>query len=209
MKKCKKCSEIKPLIDFYKVGEYKGKISYMSCCKKCYNNSRKAYLNKYRRENKEKVNINKRKYYKDRMDDSIIRENVNNKQRERYPRYVAKRLLKNAQIRALKKDILFDITLDDIVIPEICPILKIPLFTGTKGNYQNSPSLDRIDNTKGYIQGNVKVISTLANTMKNSATIEQLYIFTENIINYLNINDIVRTIGNEEPIELKDKEPLG
>jgi len=58
--------------------------------------------------------------------------------------------------------------------PKVCPILKIELEWKSKrnGGQNNSPSLDRIDSTKGYIPGNVMTMSTLANRMKSNATFE-------------------------------------
>ena len=47
--------------------------------------------------------------------------------------------------------------------------------------HNGSPSLDRIDNTKGYIKGNVKVISWRANAIKKDATLEEL----KALVNYL------------------------
>ena len=63
--------------------------------------------------------------------------------------------------------------------PKICPILEIELDWGKHGNQPNSPSFDRIDSTKGYIPGNVMIMSNLANKMKNNATPEQLVKFSK------------------------------
>jgi hypothetical protein len=84
--------------------------------------------------------------------------------------------------RAKEKGIQFNIEKSDINIPIICPILGIPIIKEYKkgkkqGPSSNSPSLDRIDNLKGYVKGNVRVISHKANTMKHSATKEELILF--------------------------------
>ena len=39
---------------------------------------------------------------------------------------------------------------------------------------ENSPSLDRIDNSKGYVPGNIAVISMRANMIKNNASLVEL-----------------------------------
>jgi hypothetical protein len=64
------------------------------------------------------------------------------------------------------------ITKEDIVIPDTCPLLGTPM---------ESPSLDRIDSTKGYVKGNVWVISNRANTLKNDATLTELKTLVENL----------------------------
>jgi hypothetical protein len=86
-----------------------------------------------------------------------------------------------AKQRSSEKGIDFDIEVSDITIPIVCPILGIELVvnSGRSGAYKNSPSLDRIDNTKGYIKGNIQVISQLANSMKGAASIEDLQQFAK------------------------------
>ena len=88
-----------------------------------------------------------------------------------------KDLFQLARHRALKKGIEFNIEISDIVIPEICPILGLPIKKAIDGNRDLSPSLDRIDNTKGYIKGNIQVISFKANNMKCTANDEELINF--------------------------------
>jgi hypothetical protein len=84
-----------------------------------------------------------------------------------------------AKHRAKAKGIEFNIELSDIVIPEICPVLGIPLKTTIDGNRDLSPSLDRIDNTKGYIKGNIQIMSFKANNMKCTANKDELIKFAE------------------------------
>lgn len=83
-----------------------------------------------------------------------------------------------ARYRAKKKAISFTLALDDIVIPMFCPILGIELKFNTTHSLYNSPTLDRMDNTKGYEKGNVWVISNLANLMKSNATPAELLAFS-------------------------------
>ncbi len=69
----------------------------------------------------------------------------------------------------------FDLRVADLQLPDNCPVLRIPLDYGTPAkNFEATPSIDRIDNTKGYVAGNVLVISTRANTLKRDASRDEL-----------------------------------
>lgn len=92
-------------------------------------------------------------------------------------------LIKNAKSRARMFKHEFNITVDDIDIPEICPYLNIPLTITVKGPRQiGNASLDRIDNKKGYIKGNIQIISDLANRVKYTLSVQELITFANNVI---------------------------
>ena len=87
-------------------------------------------------------------------------------------------MLKNAEYRSRKLGLPFNLTLEDIVIPEVCPVLgmKFGLYLGKgRGGFKpDAPSLDRIIPSKGYVRGNIRVISNRANRIKCDATLEEL-----------------------------------
>jgi hypothetical protein len=87
-------------------------------------------------------------------------------------------MLRRVRKRAIDAKLDFNLTTKDLKIPTHCPVLGIPLklFTGGPAGRRNfnGPSVDRIDNSKGYIRGNVIVVSNRANILKSDATIEEL-----------------------------------
>lgn len=95
----------------------------------------------------------------------------------------ARQQFATARARAKRKGIPFTITFEELVWPERCPILGVLLTW--EGSRWDSPSLDRVDPAKGYVSGNVRVISDLANSMKMHATADQLKAFANNILPYL------------------------
>lgn len=90
-------------------------------------------------------------------------------------------MLKSARHRAKRQGVPFDLVLEDLVIPEYCPILglKLECNAGEGSAKQNSPSLDKIIPALGYVRGNIQIISYLANVMKHDATPEQLLDFAK------------------------------
>ena len=82
-------------------------------------------------------------------------------------------MLQHARNRAELYNRDFDITVDDIYIPKTCPVLGMKLVHGWEDD-ENSPTLERIDNNKGYLKENIMVVSALSNRIKNSATPKQI-----------------------------------
>lgn len=82
-------------------------------------------------------------------------------------------MLRLAKKRARRRNIFFELSIEDIHIGTECPILGVPYEVGTD-NWQNSPSLDRIDNRRGYEPDNIIVVCMMANSIKNQATPNQI-----------------------------------
>lgn len=83
---------------------------------------------------------------------------------------------------ARNRGIEFTITKEDFPEKiEYCPILGIKLrYDGKLGS--DSASIDRIDTEKGYIPGNVQILSQKANTAKGNLTNDELLKFAEYIL---------------------------
>jgi hypothetical protein len=113
---------------------------------------------------------------------------VNRRYRERHPERVAAALAdydrrhpkrgiyEHARRRAKKLGLPFSIRQSDFEIPDLCPVLGIPLFRnlGESGPGDNSPSIDRIRPELGYVPSNIAVISNRANRIKSNASLAEL-----------------------------------
>lgn len=118
----------------------------------------------YRENNIESIQEYQRVYSK--LPD--VREARKNKRRND-PRH---QMLSSAKSRAGKRGRAFDLSIDDIIIPDKCPILGIPLKVGVGKANNNSPTIDEVIPGLGYVRDNARVISHKANTMKQGNTIE-------------------------------------
>lgn len=169
MKICTKCKIEKEISEFH---QYKASNDNLyKWCKSC----KKDYDVKYRQSDKIQDYYSSDEYKKKKREEAVERH-------RRDPRLV---MLNMAKHRALKHNFPFNIVLDDIIVPEFCPLLEIPLFVKPykqKGSFcANSPSLDKIIPELGYVKGNIMVISMKANAMKYNASIEELKLFSKNI----------------------------
>lgn len=73
------------------------------------------------------------------------------------------------------------------LLPETCPYLGIVIDyrrASERGTLRahDAPSIDRINSLRGYVPGNVQIISDLANRMKSDATVEQLVAFAHGVL---------------------------
>jgi len=131
---------------------------------------------------RKKCNANMRKHrakHKERMQAEIVAK------RSELGDYYKRDLLNHIRYRAKKKGIPFNIDISDIDIPEFCPVFGCKLKYNTRRGSPDSPSVDRIIPEKGYVKGNVVVVSTRANIIKNNATlaeIERVYKYYKGVI---------------------------
>lgn len=85
-----------------------------------------------------------------------------------------RRLITEAKYRAARAGIEFSLKFEDLKIPENCPALGIPIRWDRHSPHANKPSLDRIDNSKGYTRENTRIVSLRANILKKDATREEI-----------------------------------
>lgn len=125
-------------------------------------------------------------YHRKRMEDPEYREH-RNKIRRKFAQS-EKGVLLRIRATAKKQGIPFNLTEEDVAIPDVCPVLGIPLNKNA-GNGRNttrddSVSVDRLIPELGYVKGNVVVMSFKANRMKNNGTVEELKALVSFLENY-------------------------
>ena len=159
---CKECGQLLPIGAFQWVNRAGG--YYKAVCKKC-------IVAKCNAKMEERLGIQ-----------------LHDEQRERHRRHRRHRMHINAcRHRAKKNGLDFNLDDDDFVIPDLCPILGLPLRRtwGGSGNEDLTPSIDRVDNALGYVKGNTMVISKKANRIKSDMTLQELESFCTNMLRYI------------------------
>jgi hypothetical protein len=169
---CTKCGKEKPLEEFSR--NKQGKYGRRAFCKECEHKIQNSPERLARRNELRKLRMENDEYRLARnLKDAETRHNNEDS--------IKKALIRAAKARAKKKGIPFDITIEDFILPEKCPLLEIPLTVGYGSSQENSYSLDKIIPDLGYVKGNVWVISNKANMIKNNASLEELKLLVKNL----------------------------
>ena len=95
------------------------------------------------------------------------------------------KMFHNAKHRAKKNKIPFTISIEDIVIPETCPLLGIPLVSTSDKRDPRNPSLDQIKPGEGYTPDNIWVISYRANVLKWDSSLLELKSMAKSLIEHM------------------------
>lgn len=148
---CKRCKVVKPL-------NHKGR------CDGC-----EKYIVEYYQNNRDREIARAQKSFRKKSRDEI--NSYKKKLNRKNPISI---ILQQARSRAKLKNIPFDLTIDDIVVPEYCPVLGLKLTVNKGYAKDNSITIDRLIPELGYVKGNVSVISFKANTIKSNSSIEEL-----------------------------------
>lgn len=96
---------------------------------------------------------------------------INSWMSDHYRKDPAWSMIRRAKARAKKEGMDFNLEKDDLIpLPTHCPVFGIELCISDGLQNPAAYSLDRIDNSKGYVRGNVAVMSYRANRLKNDGS---------------------------------------
>ena len=147
----------------------------------------KMYQKEYRNKNKDKLKAYLKGYYQENKAKLIIQmKNYNDKTKPNTLEATIKRNLKNIKSKCLSNGVPFDITMKDLCITDTCPLLGIEIKAGLPRNSAQSPSIDKIVPELGYIKGNVWIVSSRANIIKNDASVDEIELLAKNLRNKIN-----------------------
>jgi hypothetical protein len=154
---CKTCNEEKLTTEFSLNNATKDKLQYN--CRTC-DNKRQIQ----RRQKNPDVHLEyHRKYQRNKRLDF---------------EYRLQMLINASKQRAKSNNREHNINVEDIKaiypIDGCCPIFGLKLEFNGAGFRDSSPSIDRIDSTKGYTRDNIQVISWKANRIKGAASLQDL-----------------------------------
>lgn len=111
----------------------------------------------------------------------------------------ARQAWSNAKFRARRDGRPFKVTVEWLMLnaPVCCPVLGMPLSYGPKGSQgprSDSATLDRIDNTLGYVPGNLVIISGKANRIKYTLNLVDIRTLARTRVPGLDDDDFSRMV---------------
>jgi hypothetical protein len=121
-----------------------------------------------------------RKKINDKWNASAKGKNAKQRWAEKNPkRYWAVSVCGGAKERAKKLGVPFNLNKDYVyaLTPDVCPVFGTPFVfrgSGVGGMSMSSATLDRLAPAKGYVRGNVAVVSMKANAIKSNASAEEI-----------------------------------
>lgn len=157
VKRCSRCRLEKPSKEYWKN-----------------NNSRDGYQHTC-------ISCQKERWERDVSKKAEVKARFRERQQNYNDNNIDKYLWFEARKRAKEKGLEFTIQPSDITVPDVCPVTGLTMERNRGKLDDNSYSLDRIDSNKGYIPGNVAVISSKANRIKNNFSLEEL----EKLLTYM------------------------
>lgn len=191
-KRCKGCNSVKKLCNFTK--DSKALLSVSNYCRSCKNKGTRSWSN-YTKDEIESWPTNHKKcslckeikpfseFHKTSQQlfglsgkcKTCRRIDEKNGSIARWERskisQIKKNIVNRSKSRAKKKNIPFNITEDDIVIPDRCPVFGVEFIYGDK---DLTYSIDRIIPELGYTKDNIVIVSNKANMIKNNASPEEI-----------------------------------
>lgn len=96
------------------------------------------------------------------------------KAKETWQEITRRRMLSAAKKRAREAGLPFTLKLEDITVPDRCPIFGYEFSLGVGTLNDGSPTLDKIIPALGYVPRNIWVISWKANRAKSNLSVEEL-----------------------------------
>ena len=87
------------------------------------------------------------------------------------------RRLAHLRSKCLQKNIEFNLSVEDVLVPSHCPVLGVELNFNSHSPY--CATVDRIKPELGYIKGNVVIVSKRANQIKSDASLEEMLKVTD------------------------------
>ena len=177
-KRCKRCGKEKPLTEFHfrpEQGQYRAE------CKECYRaamNARRDPIDNRRRvkawvqANPEKRRAQYRRNY------LATRRNL---------RRAIGKTLTTTRSACKRRGIEVAIKADDVVAlyeaqNGCCALTGRPLQWGTKGVQRDTLSIDRIDQSRGYVLSNIRLVTYQANFARNRFSDEELLEFCKAVL---------------------------